>query len=496
MSALALQAAPVLPLPQAWWLGTHRRLDLLDVPSFGPPRPGRLRFAVRAVAQRTLHRLPTHLPEELLDLGAYLGAQRPAARLAPLQALSLLLRHLAAPISFQADNPYTVHQAVPSPRCAYPCRVLVIERHARGVRQWAYENGHHALSPLPGPCDAQALLGPARLAIIGIARHWALADSYGDFAPFNSMLEAGMAQAQLQHLAAALGWAGEPLEADAHALRAASGLCEHPLETVAYGLRTDTPRLADDPAWPGPAASTAVAGIEPSPRLADHFDRLPLLAAQFAAIGCTAAVAPATALPMPASVPVRGLLDVMRARSSGNDRSGLAPRLTPLPAGTRADLLALWRALAGRRTRLPGEESLQPLLLWLETHPGPAGLHGLDGRQRELPPGTDLHTLLQQSLPNPRVRHNLAALKCHAMWCVDLDGAQARHGPAALRRLHLAAGAQAQDFSLAATAHGLFARPVRMLREQVLEGGLGLPGPLVYQVMCGLNRSTNTRWQL
>ena len=65
-----------------------------------------------------------------------------------------------------------------------------------------------------------------------------------------------------------------------------------------------------------------------------------------------------------------------------------------------------------------------------------------------------------------------------------------------MRRLHLAAGAQAQDFSLAATAFGLFARPLRMMREAVLEGGLALPGPLVYQVMCGLNRSTNTRWEL
>ena len=113
-----------------------------------------------------------------------------------------------------------------------------------------------------------------------------------------------------------------------------------------------------------------------------------------------------------------------------------------------------------------------------------------------MPAGASLAQRLQDAMPSPRVRHTAAAMTCHALWCVDLADAEARHGAAALRRLHLAAGAQAQDFSLAATALGLFARPLRMLREQRLEADLALPGPIAYQVMCGQDRSTNTRWEL
>lgn len=504
MSMLALQAAPALPLPQAWWLGTHRRMDLMNVPAFSAAAPAAPTLAPRVTVQRRLHRLPSRLPAELLSLADHLQGRPGAPPLDAPAALSLLLRHLAAPLSYQADNPYAIHRAVPSPRCAYPCRVFVVERHDAGVRQWLYEGEHQALAVAGGPCDAQALLGEHPLAIIGVARHWVLADKYGDFAPFNGMLEAGMAQAQLQHLAQALGWAAEPLEGDPAALRAASRLCEHPLETVAYGLRLTPATGQHWPAsWPGDAVDTPVATQAPSPRLAEAYDLLPRLAAQFAAIGPAQPFTPALPPTPPRSAPASpelapglGLLQLMRARSAGSDRGGLAPRLAPLPAGTRDQLLALWRALAARRPALPGEAELQPLLMWLDEAAGDTGLFTAGGESAGAMPAARLKALLQGSLPHAGVRHNLHGLKCHALWCADLDAAQARHGSAALRRLHLAAGAQAQDFSLAATAFGLFARPLRMMREAVLEGGLALPGPLVYQVMCGLNRRTNTRWEL
>lgn len=496
MSALALQACPLLPLPQAWWLGTHRRMDLLDVPSFGAPRPRGDSLVLRVTQQRRLHPLPMRLPAELMTLDEHLRAKTPAVSLDALSGLALLLRQLASPVSYQADNPYAIHRTVPSPRCAYPCRVFVIERHDGGVRQWIYEGEHHALSPVASPCDAQALLGAHQIAVIGIARHWVLADKYGDFAPFNSMLEAGMAQAQLQHLGQALGWATALLEDQPAALRAASRLCQHPLEAVAYGLRLTPPAEAGWAAWPGSPVEADVADLAPSPRLAHQFDLLPLLAAQFGAI-TPAPMEIARPEPAPATeLPRQGLLQLMRARSAGNDGSGLAPRLAPLPSGSRERLFAAWAGLAARRQVLPGECELQPLLIWLDDASGQPGLYDAQGQLVQALPSATLKALLQQALPHPKVRHNLSGLKCHALWCADLQAAQARHGAAALRRLHLAAGAQSQDFSLAATALGLFARPLRMMREQVLEGGLPLPGPLVYQVMCGLNRSTNTRWEL
>jgi nitroreductase len=124
-----------------------------------------------------------------------------------------------------------------------------------------------------------------------------------------------------------------------------------------------------------------------------------------------------------------------------------------------------------------------------------AGLYDLHGQP--LPAtGTRPADVLQQALHNPALRWNMAAFKLAVLFCVQPGSARQHHGEGALRQLHLAAGAAAQDLSLAAAALGLFARPMRMLKEQVLEQGLGLPGLPIYQVLCGLNRSTNLSSEL
>lgn len=492
MHAAALPPLSPLTLPQAWSLGTYRRLDQLQVPAFGPDKAAAMAQAPRVVQQQALHALPWQLPRELLALGDFIAGGRaaPAAGLDTTTGLAVLLRHLAGPLSYQPLNPYPVHRAVPSPRCAWPCSLLVLQRAAQGVQVWRYAQDHHALADVGLLQGADALLGTHTLALLGVARFWSLAERYGDFAPFNTMLEAGMAQSQAQLLARALGWAAEPLEHDPAALRAAAPLLQ-PLEAVGCALRC-TPS-AGPLQLQGAAVPTAVAGHRPGADLLQRFAQLDALAAPFAAVGPAAGLQQpvATALPVPA--PQQGLLALMRARRSGNDRPGLAPRLAPLPADACVQLLALWRGIAAQRHALPGEESLQPLLLWLHDRPALLDQHG---RVQPVPAGASLAQRLQDAMPSPRVRHTAAAMTCHALWCVDLADAEARHGAAALRRLHLAAGAQAQDFSLAATALGLFARPLRMLREQRLEADLALPGPIAYQVMCGQDRSTNTRWEL
>jgi hypothetical protein len=388
-----------------------------------------------------------------------------------------------------------VHRAVPSPRCAWPCSLLVLQRAQQGVQVWRYEQDHHALADAGWLQGGDALLGTHMMALLGVARFWSLAERYGDFAPFNTLLEAGMAQSQVQLLARALGWAAEPLEHEPAALHAAAPLLQ-PLEALGWALRC-TP--ATGPLVLPPAAvPTAVAGHRPAADLLQRFTQLGALSAQGAAIGPAVPLQQPTAPMLPsadAAAPLlrQGLLALMRARRSGNDRPGLAPRLAPLAPDAAAQLLALWRGIAAQRHALPGEDALQPLLLWLQDRPALLDLHG---RAQPVPAGAPLAQRLQDAMPSPRVRHTAAAMTCHALWCVDLAAAEARHGTAALRRLHLAAGAQAQDFSLAATALGLFARPLRMLREQRLEADLALPGPIAYQVMCGQDRSTNTRWEL
>ncbi|WP_425261287.1 hypothetical protein ACPOLB_10410 [Rubrivivax sp. RP6-9] len=488
-------ATAPLSLHQAWSLGTYRRLDQLQVPAFGPDKAAAMAQAPRVVVQQALHALPWQLPRELLALGEFIagGASAPAAGLDTATGLAVLLRHLAAPISYQPLNPYPVHRAVPSPRCAWPCSVLVLQRVQQGVQVWRYAQDHHALADVGLLRGADALLGTHTLALLGVARFWSLAERYGDFAPFNTLLEAGMAQSQAQLLARALGWAAEPLEHDPAALRAAAPLLQ-PLEAVGCALRCTPP--AGPLVLPQAALPTAVADHRPAADLLQRFTQLGALAAQGAAVGPAVPLEPpaAQAPAVPAQPAHRqGLLALMRARRSGNDRPGLAPRLAPLLADACAQLLALWRGIAAQRHALPGEASLQPLLLWLHDRPALLDQHG---RVQPVPAGPSLAQRLQDAMPSPRVRHTAAAMTCHALWCVDLADAEARHEAAALRRLHLAAGAQAQDFSLAATALGLFARPLRMLREQRLEADLALPGPIAYQVMCGQDRSTDTRWEL
>ncbi len=486
-------AATPLTLPQAWSLGTYRRLDQLQVPAFGADKAAATAQAPRVVTQQALHALPWQLPRELLSLGDFIGGQAPpAGALDTATGLAVLLRHLAAPLSYQPLNPYPVHRAVPSPRCAWPCSLLLLQRASQGVQVWRYEQDHHALADAGWLQGGDALLGTHTMALLGVARFWSLAERYGDSAPFNTMLEAGMAQSQVQLLARALGWAAEPLEHDPAALQAAAPLLQ-PLEAVGHALRFSP--AAGPLQLNGPAVRTAVAGHQPGAGLLQRFTQLGALAAPFAAVGPAAELPPlaTAALPVPAAHRGHGLLALMRDRRSGNDRPGLAPRLAPQAADAAAQLLALWRGIAAQRHTLPGEASLQPLLLWLQDRPALLDLHG---RAQPVPAGAPLAQRLQDAMPSPRVRHTAAAMTCHALWCVDLADAEARHGAAALRRLHLAAGAQAQDFSLAATALGLFARPLRMLREQRLEADLALPGPIAYQVMCGQDRSTNTRWEL
>jgi hypothetical protein len=496
-------------LLQAFTLGSWRRLDQLDVPAFRTPQLVATLHAPRLTTTRSLHSLPAAGPRELLPLAAHLAGHS-APGLDTALALSLLLRHLATPSSHQPDNTYAVHRAVPSPRCLFPCRVVLLQRRGSTIEVLHHEPDHHALARGKRAQGAalrvlDAVLGPHTLALIGVARFWAMADKYGAFAPFTSMLEAGHLQSQLGHLVAALGWMGQAIEGEPDALRGAATLCEGPLEAVAFGLRCTPPGAAL--VLPAKGRRTAVAGLAPNPDLEARFAQLPALARQFAAVG-SAVVAPEPAAPAAdvaqraqAAAAGHGLLALMRQRSAGNDAPGLAPGLAPLAADSLPQLLALTHALRRRRVTLPAEPQLHTVVMWLDEAAPGVGLYRLDGDGRAQPwagavaPGA-LGATLQASLPYPWMRLNLAALKCSVMLCADLPAAQAVHGDAALRRLHQAAGALAHDFSLAAAALGLFARPVRMLNETVLEAAAALPGLLIYQVLCGLNRATNTVWEL
>ena len=481
----------------AWALGSYRRLDALRVPAFQDPRalPGLKPAAVVQPARLSL--LPTALPRGLLPLREHLRGASVPGEASPRLRLSRLLRWVAAPLRFEPLNPYAVHRGVPSGRCLYPLRYLLLG--GAEARVWAYRSEHHALESL-GECEPlRKQLGEDELLLLGIAELWSLADKYGEFSPFPCALEAGMAQAQVCQVGEALGLAPQPLEAPIEA-RALCAPLEIPLAAVRLRLTGFAPQN-----WP--QLECRRAGRAPTDELTRRFPRLEELAQAFSAgleplAAAAAPVSPTTSPPaFEGDAGIDGLAidlaEVLRLRGSGNDRGGFAPQPRLLAADFSPRLLALARALTARRMPVPEQPRLGQYWLWLHASGQAPGLYDLDSQPvATAPAGSDAIAALRAALPRPDFRYNLPGFVGALLICAESWPALYAAGPSALRRRHLAAGALAQDFSLAAAALGLFARPLRMLHEHRLEARLGLPGPLVYTLLCGFNRSANPALEL
>ena len=241
-----------------------------------------------------------------------------------------------------------------------------------------------------------------------------------------------------------------------------------------------------------PSTRSRIAELRPDPALPSRFPRLAALVAAFDQGVHSAAVnhiGGQTVLPLAGDS--RGPIALMKRRHSSNDRDGLAPLLVQVAPGFLDDLIEAWRTIAESRPGLPGAESLILRVVWISASGPRAGLY-CAATGACLTPDMDRQAVVSAmtaSLPYEEFRYNMAALTCVAMICVTPD-ATADVG-ANLRDVHIAAGAAAQDFCLAAAGADLFARPVRMLKEEVLEDGFPLGGRLIYQLLCGFSRINN-----
>jgi nitroreductase len=79
---------------------------------------------------------------------------------------------------------------------------------------------------------------------------------------------------------------------------------------------------------------------------------------------------------------------------------------------------------------------------------------------------------------------------------VDDVAEERRSGSRAFLLNHFAAGALGQRICLAATAHGLFARPLRGYDEGSANQFLGLEHRAILQVACGVGRRVNPPYDL
>lgn len=471
---------------EAWVLGTYRRMDALDVPAFSVRDTSGL-VPGRTSRRARLHRLSTALPREIRTLADWLdvdGAGAGAGLSDPLR-LSLLLRYLSSPLRYEPGNVYQVHRAVPSARCMFPIDLLLTHVCRDGVRRtYLYHPDFHALEEVDAPEGGEGHAVGGHTTITGIGRFWKMVRKYGDFSLFPVMLEAGMVLAQLRHLRGALGWEGRA--ADPDAMRS---FCEGELEFPVFSETIGQPSC--DPVRL-PVEDVVLAVHEASTAGVPRFGRLPLFMSLF-----DRPPGPVQATTTPAGVPVasdlvppgRGFLETLRLRHSANDMVGMAPR-TDGEAGLLHDLARLAQRIGGRRGRVAGEERLHTVMLWPGRVAPACGIYdGGGGLLAELD-RRRLAALLEQALPSPGLRYNLQAHSLLVLFLADPHG-EGMQEPSSFRDAHVAAGALAQDWCLAAAALGRFARPVRMLREQVLESALPVEGQIVYSLLCGSNRATN-----
>ena len=483
---------------EAWALGTYRRFDSLVAPAFYPPQPGAVLQPAHTTRSAQLYRLSTDLPSRLLSWADYLAGQSAQWDADFSCQLALFLRYLAAPQTFEPLNSYKIHTPVPSVRCLFPYKLLVIVREAQPVL-YEYHPNYHALEKIAAGEQLTVLLGTGDFALLGVSLFWKLADKYGDFTPYPVTLEMGGLKAQAEHLCTLMGWSPAPAEAEPDVCNQQVG-CLGQWETVAFSIAAHTgcersaiaqlPRENHQlPIWQAHAD------------LASRFRQLRPLSEIFQAPAATSA-APRT-LPTPvindsdSAIPSLDILQLFRRRNSGNDAFGFAPCAGAVSTNFLAQLQQRLRQVRARRPHSAGEESVSLWFLWLDGTSGQVGLYREDGTRVDLPhQGAELVRAMQAALPNQILKFNMAAMTLSVLMTVNLPQAHQQHGDAVLRRVHTAAGMLGQDLNLTATGFGLFSRPVRMFRESTIEHVLQVPGQLVYQVLMGFNRRTNVKLEL
>lgn len=478
---------------QAWMLSGHQRLERLIVPAFAAERQ-EMRRQPTQVERANLRLLPgIGLPRELCDLDAWLsGAWQGASNLDPAQRLSLFFKYLAGPLRYEPQSESAIHKAVPSSRGRYPLKYFLLQCVAGATRVHAYVPEFHALQALPPLASSGLRDGQSALVCVG--RAWRYAEEYGEFAHVPCVLEAGHAQSQAHHLAGLLG-IGDNEDPDRETGRALCTLAlEIPLHCVGLRLAFDVEDLACD--------ASRLSAPRPYPLMEQRFPRLDLFQRCFdggrSADRVEFEAKPAITVERRPDVGGRGVLGLMRRRSSGNDRGLASSVVTEVPAGTCASVVATWNAVRQQRPVNAAGRELALSLAWLAQESGrKPGIFDIDGgAMAQRPWRGDLREAAAQMLPYANTKYNFSALTAVLIIQADLRLAMERLGDAALREIHMAAGAAAQDFSIAATAHDLYARPMKMMREARLESEVALRGQVVYLVLCGHARSANPTLEL
>ncbi|MGW7259937.1 hypothetical protein [Streptomyces sp. NPDC054834] len=391
-----------------------------------------VRLALAAAARgRVLHD-----PRPRWDLLRRL--QWPAPGLPADVDLPSLAATACGPIRYEIDNRFAEHRPYPSPRSRFPVRVAVSER-GDDTRLFVPE----ADAFLPVPLDTALPAGTVETCAIPSA----LPDFYGPLRPVLTALETGHVLASLALIGQALG---------------------RPLEVAGPASRPWTAWLARQ-----------VPDVVPGYRMTDA----------------------ASAVERPLGAARRSWAETVWLRNGGRapkGATGFSAARTPVSGDVWRDALHILRhADPGLGTLRPARTVLH-LYCWVrDVHGVGDGLYAVDSDGAAVQVG-DLAAADVGLAVNVAPLRSLVfdVHKCSLVWMfvADLERATTRGSdPQAIADDVLAAaGWLAQHLSLAAAAHGLFARPLRNYVGERAAAALALPDDrqVMYQLACGVERFT------
>ncbi|HEX9964806.1 MAG TPA: hypothetical protein VGB04_07465 [Allosphingosinicella sp.] len=458
----------------------------------GPPRPDRPeddhqgegagQKAVREL--RFLAAVPGPSVPNVGSIADIALGRLPAAAAPPEAVLATMLEHVALPLRWEPLNVATEHRGIPSGGGAFGAELYLVAAGHDGLACFRHVSQDGALK-LEGSGPAlQGILGGADLAFVIVGSLARYLNPYGEFSPCLASLECGLMQAQLSLLCRAHAWTSETVTL--HDYRAVSDALQlgHWSRIPAVVIRVT-----------GPGAGEAVTGfrretLSTSEVVASEpADEYPRMRRLIDAIVNEPAPPSAGPGPLPEGASPAGLaagssidlLDLIRHRSSGlsADLNRQDGRTTMAVLSGLAAEIALLHSLDGA-TDLAGVR-LSMTLVATDQAGGRPMAFDVDLRDGRLTPAAEPSTRWSQF-----------------MFTIGVDDVaeERRSGSRSFILNHIAAGALAQKICLAATAQGLFARPLRGYSEASANMFLGLEFRAILQIACGVRRQANPAYDL
>jgi hypothetical protein len=381
-------------------------------------------------------------------------------------------------------NDGTQHRGIPSGGGAFGAELFLIARDHQGLARFRHLPQEGALIHEGSSRDLQEILAGADLAFVIVGNLASYLDPYGEFSPCLASLECGFLEAQLSLLFRAYGWESETVT-------------RHDYRLVSEGLQlghwSRIPEIVMRVTGPGASEAVercrretlAAAAAVPSAHRADDYPRMRELIETIVDEPVPACQA-ASAIPQGASPagiaagPPTALLELIRHRSSGRSAD-----MARQDGRTSMAVLAALAAEIAELHSLEGPSDLSAASLSLT-------LLATDAGGQAVPFDVDL----RNGRLSPAAEASKAWTQCMFTIAVDDIAEERQSGSRSFLLSHIAAGALGQKVCLAATAHGLFARPLRGYAEPEANRFLGLECRAILRIACGVKRQANPAYDL